>query len=97
VVVGRRGSHLRTFCVEEKRARFGSGRRSSNPAGIGDSRGGHAEYLVGNDVVVGRRGSHLGHSGSGPQDRGHMLSTITCVLQVVLDSFKECFVMLDML
>jgi hypothetical protein len=52
-------THLRTFCAEEKRARFGSGRRSSNPAGIGDSRGGYAEYLVGNDVVVGRRGSHL--------------------------------------
>jgi hypothetical protein len=37
----------------------GPGRRSSNPAGIGDSGGGYAEYLVGNDVAVGRRGSRL--------------------------------------
>jgi hypothetical protein len=27
--------------------------------GIGDSGGGYAEYLVENDVVVGRRGTHL--------------------------------------
>jgi hypothetical protein len=47
-------THLRTFCAEEKRARFGSRRRSSNPARIGDSRGGYAEYLVGNDVEVWR-------------------------------------------
>jgi hypothetical protein len=33
VAVGGRGTHLRTFCAEEKRASFGSGRRSSNPRG----------------------------------------------------------------